>query len=101
MPLASAAPPSRAALHDLGGAGHGVGRHHELGQEDLAALEELADLLDALDEAVRHDVAGRYPLLEGALGHILGRRTVGVDDGVDRFLVDVCHDPGLLPTSHC
>ena len=51
-PLASAACAFEGGVGDLGGPGHGVGAHHQLGEEELAALEELADLLDALDEAV-------------------------------------------------
>src|SRR5674476_1419619 len=57
---------------DRGSSGHGVGAHHQLGEEELAALEELADLLDAFDEALRHDVAGGDALVEGALRDRLG-----------------------------
>ena len=83
---------------DLGGAGHGVRAHHELGEEDLAALEEVADLLDAFDEAVLHDVGRSDAGVERALRDLLGARPVGVHDALGCFLVDVCHDPGLLPT---
>ena len=83
---------------DLGGAGHGVGAHHQLGEEDLAALEQLADLLDALDEAVLHDVGRSEAGVERALRDLLGCRPVGGHDALGCFCVDVCHDPGLLPT---
>src|SRR5450759_856583 len=82
---------------DRGSSGHGVGAHHQLGQEELAALEELADLLDALDEALRHDLAGGDALVEGALRDHFGGGAVAVDDALGCFSVDVGH---ALDSSH-
>jgi hypothetical protein len=70
-PLASAASPSR--------------------EEELARFEELADLLDALDEAVGHDVAGADAGGQGASGHLLGGGAVTGDDRLGCFFVDVGH----------
>ena len=51
VPFFSAVALGQGRVADLGRAGHGVGREHELGQEHLAALEQVAHLGDAGDEA--------------------------------------------------
>jgi hypothetical protein len=46
-------------LQDGHGGLHGLGALDQLGQEELAFAEELADGLDALDEALVEDVGRR------------------------------------------
>ena len=46
---------------------HGLGPLDQLGQEELAAAEEVADLLDALDEALVEDVDGGQAGVEALL----------------------------------
>ena len=54
-PAAGAGGVERGLQHRHGGL-HRFGALDELGQEELAASEEVADLLDALDEAEVEDV---------------------------------------------
>ena len=71
---------------DPGGGVHRLGGQHQLGQEDLAALEGVADLADAHDEALVDDLAGGHAGGQGAGGDVLGGGGVEVDDRVDRLL---------------
>ena len=85
-------------VDDLGGAGHGVGAHHQLGEEDLAALEELADLLDALDEAVLHDVGrGRCPRSRARWATSSAAARSALTIALGCFLVDVWPWPWTPP----
>ena len=70
---------------DLHGGFHRGGRQHELGQVHFALVELVADLADAHDEAVLHDVLRADAGGDGALGHVFRRVLVVVDERVDRL----------------
>ena len=69
-------------LQDGHGGLHGLGALDQLGQEELALAEEVADLLDALDEALVEDVGRR----EAGVEALLGQRGGGVVLAVDHRL---------------
>ncbi len=62
---------------------------HQLGEEELAAPEELADLLDALHETGVEDVAGGQAGVEALLGEAFGVLDLAVDDALLHLLVEL------------
>ena len=80
-------------LQDGHGGLHRLGALDQLGEEELALAEEVADLLDALDEALVEDVAGGEAGVEALLGEALGVLDLAVDDGLLHLFVEVfcCH----------
>ncbi len=75
-------------LEDGHGRLHGLGARDELGQEVLALLPELADLLDARDVAVLDDVEEVQPGPDGLPGQPAGGGAVAVDDGLPHVRID-------------
>ena len=68
---------------------HGLGALDQLGEEELALAEEVADLFDALDEALVEDVAGGQAGVETLLGEALGVLDLSVDDALLHLLVQL------------
>ena len=96
--LALAAGGVEGRLQDGHGGLHGLGPLDQLGEEELAAPEEVADLLDALDEPEVEDVAGGEAGVEALLREALGVLDLAVDDGLLHLVVQVRHGV-LLRTS--
>ena len=72
----------RARAADGHGGLHGLGPLHQLGEEELALTEEVADLLDALDEALVEDVGGRETGVKALLGQLGRFLDLAVDHGL-------------------
>ena len=76
-------------LQDGHGGLHGLGALDQLGEEELALAEEVADLLDALDEALVEDVAGGETGVEALLREGGGLFGLAVDDGLLHLFVEL------------
>jgi hypothetical protein len=81
------APPaaSMAGLQDRYGGLHRLGALYQLGQEELALGEEVADLLDALHETLVQDVSRRDTGIQALLGQCGGIFCLSIDDGLRHF----------------
>ncbi len=78
----------RGLQHGDGGL-HGLGALDQLGEEELALAEEVADLFDALHEALVEDVAGLQTRVETLLGEALSVLDLTVDDALLHLLVQL------------
>ncbi len=75
---------------------HRLGPLDELGEEELAAGEEVADLLDALDEAEVEDVDRGKAGVEALLGELGRELGLAVEHGLLHLGVEVLGHPVLL-----
>ncbi len=87
--LAAAAGGVDGRLQDGHGGLHRLGPLDELGQEELTLGEQVADLLDALDEAVVEDVARGKAGVKALLGQSGGLLGLAIDDGLRHLGVQV------------
>ena len=78
----------RGLKHGDGGL-HGLGALDQLGEEELALAEEVADLFDALHEALVEDVAGAETRVETLLRQALSILDLTVDDALLHLLVQL------------
>ncbi len=92
------APPaaSRAGCKDGDRGLHRLGPLDELGEEELAAGEEVADLLDALDEAQVEDVDRGKAGVEALLGELGRELGLAVDHGLLHLGVQILGHRFLL-----
>src|SRR5450756_254990 len=86
-------------LQDGHGGLHGLGALDQLGEEELALAEEVADLLDAAHEALVEDVAGGQAGVEALLGQGCGLFGLTVDDGLLHQFVELFRHWILLTTT--
>jgi hypothetical protein len=84
-------------LQNSHGGLHGLGALHQLGQEELTLAEEVADLLDALDEALVEDVGRRQTGREALARQLFGKLQLAVDHGLRHLGVEILNQ--LCPPS--
>ena len=75
---------------------HRLGALDELGEEELAAAEEVADLLDALDVAQVEDVDRGQAGVEALLGELGSELDLAVDHGLLHLGVEILSHHILL-----
>ena len=86
MPRALALALRQSRVADRHGGFHRLGGQHQLGQEDLALVELVAELTDADDEALVHHLLGLMPAAKATLGDVLGLVLVLREKRFSRFV---------------